>query len=202
MDKEQQKALALALGLAGTASPEDIVKSVRDVAEDAAALTELARILHVDEGAPAGQLVVAARAITEQAAASVQLAPAELEQLRADAAAARALRAERAIEKAAACGKIVASNRAWALALAEKDPAGFEAWEAAAPAIVPTREVKPPASPALRSLSARGNAEPTEDEIKALCARPEVQAEAKAGHIGVESYARANFAALAEQYAA
>jgi hypothetical protein len=41
------------------------------------------------------------------------------------------------VDRATAAGKLTAAQRAWALALAERDPAEFDRWEASAPLIVP-----------------------------------------------------------------
>ena len=59
---------------------------------------------------------------------------------------AMALRASRErVDRAASGGKLTAAQREWALALALRDPAEFEAWERSAPTVVALGRTRPPA---------------------------------------------------------
>lgn len=84
------------------------------------ALLDLRQLLALDESATQDLLVVAAA----QRIRSLERA----EALR---------QAGARVERALAAGKLTVAQRDWALALAERDPAEFDRWEADAPQIVP-----------------------------------------------------------------
>ncbi|GMU23923.1 MAG: hypothetical protein AMXMBFR13_40000 [Phycisphaerae bacterium] len=52
--------------------------------------------------------------------------------------------AEEKVQEALCAGKLACGQRAWALSLAMKDPAGFESWAASAPVVVAIGRTEPP----------------------------------------------------------
>lgn len=200
MNKEQSKALALSLGLPETATPEDILTAVESSQSDSTAMPRICKALGIDEGSCADDVIAAAEKINA-AAASVPEGV-DLAQLAKDAAEVRELRADARIDAAVKAGKVVASNRKWARDLALSDVKAFDAWEAAAPSIVPTSPVKPPQGGS-HELSAVDVENPTDEEIKALAAKLPVEIKREAADFGLtaEDYAKANFAAFVAEYA-
>lgn len=72
----------------------------------------------------------------EEASEAEAVLAAASERLSALTEAARRGEAEVRVLAAMEAGKLAESQREWALALAMRDPAGFEAWEASAPVVV------------------------------------------------------------------
>lgn len=146
MTPEQMAALAEFLGLTKSATADQIMSTVALVARDVTALTGIAGLLELDEGASGSQILGAVTALRDQSAiATAQLA--EFEGMRDQVA--KIAAADR-IAKAREAGKIVKQNEGWALGFAAKDPEAFDAWATSAPSIVPTTVVQPPAPGAPR----------------------------------------------------
>ncbi|MFQ5425397.1 MAG: phage protease [Phycisphaerae bacterium] len=96
----------------GGAGPDDTVEPL--------ALSQLRRALEMDESATEDIVLVTAA-----------------ERLATLAEAERERDADARVRRALSAGKLTAAQRAWAASLARRDPAEFDAWEQAAPIVVP-----------------------------------------------------------------
>lgn len=142
MDLETE--LRATLGLADTAAASEIVDATQALAASAASmLATVAQSLGLDETATAAQVTAKAEALAQGDAkpdparyvpmSTFQGLSSELGQIKREMA---ATKAAGLVEAAQAAGKVTPAMAEWAQAYAAKDPEGFTAWCAAAPAIV------------------------------------------------------------------
>ncbi len=120
MDKEALAALAAALGLPADAGLDKITAHARDLKAAAAKTPPLAT------GAPDPSLYVPMAAFADLQAQVAGLVKTDAE-----------TRAVTAVDEATRAGKVTPAMKVWALDYAAQNPAGFLAWAAAAPVIVP-----------------------------------------------------------------
>jgi phage I-like protein len=146
----QMDKIALALGLAQEASEDDILTAINAVLTGSAAIAAAAGL---DKTAKTEDVVTAiqsARTVTVDPTKyvpieQVQAMQADLTQLKETA---RKDKAEDAVGKAIADGKLAPAMKDWGLALHKADPAQFEAFTAKAPVLTSTQRttITPPAA--------------------------------------------------------
>ncbi|MDD5087204.1 MAG: phage protease [bacterium] len=206
---DELKKIAAALGLAETATLDEILTAITALkeklanasGEPAAAKTKKlgelvaateARIKTLAQPNPIletvrNELMLPSAAKSEEYVAAIQARgqgesalAAKVATLEGEVAAAKA---ERLVEAAMAEGKVVAATRAWATEFAKKDSTGFSTWAASAPRVMPMNPTKPGTPQA-----GDGPVEPTEKE-KEVAARtkqdPKALADRRAKREGV-----------------
>jgi len=157
---EELKKVAAALGLAETATLEDILAAITKLKEAAPAATKKLEEMLT---ATRNELRLPATATSEELIAAIKARGAgesELAQRVKDLEASeRKTRASALVEKYQAEGKLVKADIAWAQEQAEKDPTAFEKFMASAIVKIP------PQGPPKPPLNADGSPVPTAAEI-------------------------------------
>jgi phage I-like protein len=136
-DKEEAKAmlekLKQLLQVKAEAGEAEILALAAEHRMAFAALTELAQVLELPDGAKPGEIKGAVLAL-KQGGEQLGKMQEELTQLKTER---QEEKAQAAVEEALKAGKLQPSQRDWALDYARHDPAGFEAFTAKAPRIIP-----------------------------------------------------------------
>jgi len=147
-------AMAKRLGLPEDATIVDLEQGVVSCLD---AIDETAQVLGVTGPVNPAQLAACAKALATKQGQTADPDPTKhvpMEQFQAVASRLKALEDSQAKDKAAAAvaeamqaGKVIPSTKAWAMAYASRDPAGFAAYVAAMPAIVTPGQEGPSGTP-------------------------------------------------------
>jgi phage I-like protein len=161
LTKEQYAALCSALSLGADATAEDIMRQLSKQAQDGKLVERICGALDIEPGSAGDAIVASASALRAKAITAAD--PAELARLREEVA---GIKADTALKAALAEGKIVASNREWATALAKRDSAAFSEWAASAPVVVPVGDARQ--KPIAASAATTGSDELTPERVTKL----------------------------------
>ena len=164
-EMDELKQIAVALGLAETATLDEILAAIKALKDDAEGESETAAQSRAIVERLRAELKLPSTAKAEEYVAAVKAREtdqstlaAQVQELRTAAAKDKA---ERLVDAAMAAGKIAAANKPWAVEFATKDADGFTQWAASAPTVVPAAGHLPKTPPPDNQ-----NPEPTETEKK------------------------------------
>jgi phage I-like protein len=192
---DQWQQLTSLVGLSADADPSKVFEALKARDVSASALATVCAALEVDASTPPDALARSIKALRATLADAPKQADLEALQQRLNATEAQA-----ELREATSAGKIVASNREWAEALAKRDLAAFREWAASAPVVVPMERKQRASSAAADNGEP---AEPNEAQVAALAARlPEAERKL-AKQLGLEltAYCKRMYTELQAAYA-
>lgn len=164
---------AAALGLSAAATEGDILAGITTLKAGTDTLTQVATAAaKYGVAASAGVDAIIATAVAAAAPDPAKFVPIEaVTALQAQVADINKGRAETAVASAMAAGKVAPALQAWATDFANKDPAGFTAWCAAAPVVLAPGEFIAGGDPPPGSGALKVGADGLDDTERALCSQ-------------------------------